>query len=45
MPGSSTLRRPVTHHPTRSGIVGPLGRACFRHRRLTVIAWIVGSRA
>ena len=42
MPGSSTLRRPVTHHPTRSGIVGPLGRACFRHRRLTVIAWIVG---
>jgi uncharacterized membrane protein YdfJ with MMPL/SSD domain len=22
--------------------VGSLGRACFRHRRLTVIAWIVG---
>ena len=22
--------------------MGTLGRACFRHRRLTVIAWIVG---
>ena len=42
MPGSSTLRRRTIHHPARSGIVGPLGRACFRHRRLTVIAWIVG---
>jgi RND superfamily putative drug exporter len=42
MPGSSTLRRPTIHQPARSGIVGPLGRACFRHRRLTVIAWIVG---
>jgi uncharacterized membrane protein YdfJ with MMPL/SSD domain len=42
MPGSSTLRQPATHHPARSGIVGPLGRACFRHRRLTVLAWIIG---
>ncbi len=42
MPGSSTLRRRTIHPPARSGIVGPLGRACFRHRRLTVIAWIVG---
>ena len=42
MPGPSTLHRRTTHQPARSGIVGPLGRACFRHRRLTVIAWIVG---
>ena len=40
MPGSSTLpRRP------RPAILGPLGRACFRHRRLTVLTWIVASRA
>ena len=26
----------------RPAILGPLGRACFRHRRLTVITWIVG---
>jgi uncharacterized membrane protein YdfJ with MMPL/SSD domain len=37
MPGSAPL-----HHRVRPGIVGSLGRACFRHRRLTVIAWIVG---
>jgi uncharacterized membrane protein YdfJ with MMPL/SSD domain len=37
MPGSA----PPDHH-VRPGIVGSLGRACFRHRRLTVIAWIVG---
>ena len=37
MPGSSTLpRRP------RPAILGPLGRACFRHRRLTLLTWIVG---
>jgi uncharacterized membrane protein YdfJ with MMPL/SSD domain len=29
-------------HRVRPGIVGSLGRACFRHRRPTVIAWIVG---
>ena len=38
MPGPSTLHRPTVHQPTRSGIIGPLGRACFRHRRLTVVA-------
>ena len=37
MPGSA----PLDHH-VRPGIVGSLGRACFRHRRVTVIAWIVG---
>jgi uncharacterized membrane protein YdfJ with MMPL/SSD domain len=37
MPGSAPL-----DHRARPGIVGSLGRACFRHRRLTVIAWIVG---
>ena len=37
MPGSAPL-----DHRVRRGIVGSLGRACFRHRRLTVIAWIVG---
>ena len=42
MPGPSTLHRPAIHQPARSGIIGPLGRACFRHRRLTVVAWIVG---
>ena len=42
MPGPSTLRHRTTHQPARSGIIGPLGRACFRHRRLTVIAWIFG---
>ena len=36
MPGSSTLRR------SRPAILGPLGRACFRHRRLTLLTWIVG---
>ena len=37
MPGSAP-----PDHRVRTGIVGSLGRACFRHRRLTVIAWIVG---
>ncbi len=37
MPGSSTLSR-----RSRPAILGPLGRACFRHRRLTVLTWIVG---
>ena len=37
MPGSSTLPR-----RSRPAILGPLGRACFRHRRLTLLAWIVG---
>ena len=37
MPGSAPL-----DHRVRPGIVGSLGRTCFRHRRLTVIAWIVG---
>ena len=42
MPGSSTLRRPAPHPPAGRGIIGPLGRACFRHRRLTVLTWIIG---
>ena len=37
MPGSSTLPR-----RSRPAILGPLGRACFRHRRLTLLTWIVG---
>ncbi len=37
MPGSSTLR-----HRPRPAILGSLGRACFRHRRLTLLTWIVG---
>jgi uncharacterized membrane protein YdfJ with MMPL/SSD domain len=42
MPGPSTLHRHTSHQPARPGIIGPLGRTCFRHRRLTVVAWIVG---
>jgi uncharacterized membrane protein YdfJ with MMPL/SSD domain len=42
MPGPSTLRRHTIHQPARSGMIGPLGRGCFRHRRLTVVVWIVG---
>ena len=42
MPGPSTLHRPTIHPPARPGIIGSLGGACFRHRRLTVIAWILG---
>ncbi len=42
MPGPSTIHRPAIHPPARRGIIGPLGRACFRYRWLTVIAWIVG---
>ena len=37
MPGSSSLPR-----LSRPAILGPLGRACFRHRRLTLLTWIVG---
>ena len=42
MPGPSTLHRHTVRQPARSGIIGLLGRTCFRHRRLTVVAWIVG---
>ncbi len=34
MPGPSSLPRPA--------VLGPLGRACFRHRWLTLLTWIVG---
>ena len=34
MPGPSPL--------PRAAILGPLGRACFRHRWLTLLTWIVG---
>ena len=47
MSGSSTpqppTRPPSTRpHRARPVILGPLGRACFRHRRLTLITWIIG---
>ena len=43
MPGSSTTPGHSTRHqPARRAILGPLGRACFRHRRLTLLTWIVG---
>ena len=37
MPGPSPLPR-----RSRPAILGPLGRACFRHRWLTLLTWIVG---
>ena len=42
MSGSSSLQPPTRHHRARPPILGPLGRACFRHRRLTLITWIIG---
>ena len=43
MSGSSTPQPPSTRqHRARPAILGPLGRACFRHRRLTLITWIIG---
>src|SRR5580704_8878753 len=43
MPGSSTALRPGgTPGTLRPGILGPLGRACYRHRWLTLVAWLVG---
>ncbi len=43
MPGSSTALRPGGRPGTfRPGILGTLGRACYRHRWLTLIAWLVG---
>jgi uncharacterized membrane protein YdfJ with MMPL/SSD domain len=38
MPGSSA---PATRSD-RPGILGSLGRACFRHRWLTLVAWVIG---
>ena len=31
-----------SHENGRAGLLGGLGRACYRHRVLTLIAWIVG---
>ena len=42
MPGSSPLPARPTPLRARPAILGPLGRACFRHRRLTLITWMVG---
>ena len=43
MPGSSTALRPGgTPGTLRPGILGPLGRACYRHRWLTLVTWLVG---
>ncbi len=42
MSGSSSPQPPTRHHRARPPILGPLGRACFRHRRLTLITWIIG---
>jgi uncharacterized membrane protein YdfJ with MMPL/SSD domain len=46
MPGSSTALRPGgTPGTLRPGILGTLGRACYRHRWLTLITWLVGVAA
>jgi RND superfamily putative drug exporter len=43
MPGSSTALRPGgTPGTLRPGILGTLGRACYRHRWLTLVIWLVG---
>jgi RND superfamily putative drug exporter len=43
MPGSSTALRPGgTPGTLRPGILGTLGRACYRHRWLTLVTWLVG---
>jgi RND superfamily putative drug exporter len=42
MSGSSSPQPPTRPHRARPAILGPLGRACFRHRRLTLITWIIG---
>jgi uncharacterized membrane protein YdfJ with MMPL/SSD domain len=39
MPGSSTLS---SQGLSRPGLLGRLGRACFRHRWLTLIGWLAG---
>ena len=39
MPGSSTLG---PQGPSRPGLLGQLGRICYRHRWLTLFAWIAG---
>src|ERR1039458_3616274 len=39
MAGSSTLS---SQGPSRPGLLGRLGRACFRHRWLTLIGWLAG---
>ncbi len=40
MPGSSTAHRPGG--TLRPGILGTLGRACYRHRWLTLFIWLAG---
>ena len=45
MPGSSTALRPGgtgTPGTLRPGLLGTLGRACYRHRWLTLVAWLAG---
>jgi uncharacterized membrane protein YdfJ with MMPL/SSD domain len=44
MPGSSTALRPGgtgTPGTLRPGLLGTLGRACFRHRWLTLVTWLI----
>ena len=44
MPGSSTALRPGgtgTPGTLRPGMLGTLGRACFRHRWLTLVTWLI----
>ncbi len=44
MPGSSTALRPGgtgTPGTLRPGLLGTLGRTCFRHRWLTLVAWLI----
>jgi putative drug exporter of the RND superfamily len=46
MPGSSTALRPgATPGTLRPGMLGRLGRACYRHRWLTLVTWLVGVAA
>ena len=44
MPGSSTALRPGgtgTPGTLRPGLLGTLGRTCFRHRWLTLVTWLI----
>jgi RND superfamily putative drug exporter len=42
MSAKSSLQPPTRPYRARPAILGPVGRACFRHRRLTLITWIIG---
>jgi RND superfamily putative drug exporter len=42
MSAKSSLQPPTRPYRARPAILGPVGRACFRHRRLTLVTWIIG---